>query len=100
MALTKREVVRHTIEDNGVIFEVKTTVIEEDGVKIAESSPHKSTFEPDEDTTKLDGRVKAIADAVWTKDVIEKRKKEVADAIRRATEFDDRRNVGVEVKRG
>jgi hypothetical protein len=71
MALTERVIVRILVEDDGVIFETRTTVIERDGVVVAESGKHRVPHEPGADTTRLSGRVRRCAEAVWTKDTVD-----------------------------
>lgn len=76
MALTKEEIVdRIEIVESGIIQIRTTTVIKEDGVEIARTY-HRSCVEPGDVVQNEASRVQAVAQAVWTKDVIDKYKAE------------------------
>lgn len=76
--ITKRTATKIEIEDDGLLFVQSTTLIEEDGVILATTSPHRRPLEPDFTHTETESRLIKIIGAVWTKEVIEefKRKKE------------------------
>jgi hypothetical protein len=70
MALTEK-----TIIDKVELTEVNTiqvrtaTIIEKDGVEIAKTY-HRHVIAPGEDVTNEDPKVQAIANAIWTAEVI------------------------------
>jgi hypothetical protein len=70
MALTEK-----TIIDKVELTEVNTiqvrtaTIIEKDGVEIAKTY-HRHVIAPGEDVTNEDPKVQAIANAIWTPEVI------------------------------
>lgn len=56
------------IETNSI--QVRTaTIIEKDGVEIAKTY-HRHVINPTDDITNEDAKVQAIANAIWTKEVI------------------------------
>jgi hypothetical protein len=59
-----------TVDINGVLSLREVTLIMEDGVAIS-SSYHRSTLAPGADLADQDARVVAIANAVWTPEVIQ-----------------------------
>ena len=61
------------IENNCI--QIRTaTIIEKDGVEVTRSF-HRHVVTPIEDISNEDAKVKAIANAIWTEDVIEQYKK-------------------------
>jgi len=71
MALAKEVYNELFIDKLGNISVRTSTVILEDGVELAKSY-HRKVLAPGDDVTKeTDDRLKAVATAVWTKDVID-----------------------------
>lgn len=56
------------VQSNSIQVRTATT-IEKDGVEIAKTY-HRHVLNPTDDITKEDSKVQAIANAIWTKDVI------------------------------
>ena len=71
MALTKKTVVDSTnvTEDGHVEVRVRTDILE-DGVRLSHSF-HRHVLSPGDDTTGQDARVIAVANATWTKAVVD-----------------------------
>jgi len=70
MALNKTEVVDKTeVLENGTIQIRTATRIDEDGTVLS-SSFHRHTLSPGADLTDQDPKVVAIANAVWTPEVV------------------------------
>jgi hypothetical protein len=70
MALTEKKIVDkiEVVETNSI--QVRTaTIIEKDGVEIAKTY-HRHVVNPNDDITNEDAKVQAIANAIWTKNVI------------------------------
>jgi hypothetical protein len=70
MALTERTLVDlvELIQSNHI--QVRTaTIIERDGIEITRTL-HRHTLSPGDDITNEDAKVQAIANAVWTEEVI------------------------------
>lgn len=70
MALTERQIVDKVelVQTNHI--QVRTTnIIEKDGVEIAKSF-HRHVLAPGDDVSAQDPKVQAIANAVWTEEVI------------------------------
>ena len=70
MALTEETVVdKIEVLENGIIQVRKATVIKRDGVEINRSF-HRHVLAPADDLTDQDARVSAIANVIWTDEVI------------------------------
>jgi len=70
MAITEKVVIdKIEVMANGVIQVRKANIIERDGVEIAKTY-HRWTLVPGQDTLGEDARVVAVANAVWTEDVV------------------------------
>jgi hypothetical protein len=70
MALTETKTMEQvTVSANGIVGSLEVTRIFRDGVEIA-SSNHRMTYEPNDDLTGVDAKVVAIANTVWTSDVV------------------------------
>lgn len=70
MPLTERIVIdRVEVVENNIIQVRQATVIERDGVEIARTF-HRWTLCPGDDLSNQDAKIVAIANAVWTDDVI------------------------------
>jgi hypothetical protein len=70
MALTEKTIIDKVelVENNSI--QVRTaTIIERDGTEISRSF-HRHTVSPGDDVTNEDPKVQAIANAVWTEEVI------------------------------
>lgn len=70
MALTERVIIDkiELIENNSI--QVRTaTIIERDGIELTRSY-HRHVVCPNDDITNEDTRVQAIANAIWTEEVI------------------------------
>lgn len=78
MAITKEQFVdKIEIVENGTIQVREAIRILEDG-NVLSSSFHRSSFVPGSDVSDQDARVKAVAKAVWTKDVIKAYEAQIA----------------------
>lgn len=70
MALTKEIAVDQiTITENGIILVRETTTIKEDGVELSKKY-HRTSLTPGQDLTGQPANVVAIANTVWTAEVI------------------------------
>ena len=70
MALIERQIIDLIqIEQNNSILIRTATIIEKDGIEIAKTY-HRHVVAPGEDVTNEDTRVQAIANAIWTDEVI------------------------------
>jgi hypothetical protein len=70
MALTERtKVDQIEIVENGTIQIRTATIIERDGIEISRTF-HRHMKTPGEDVSTEDSRVQAIANAIWTEEVI------------------------------
>ena len=70
MALTKEQAVDLIeIVENGIIQVREVVRILEDGVELS-ASYHRSSFAPNDDITNANSKVQAIAQAVWTSEVV------------------------------
>ena len=70
MAITKTTVVDQiTVTENGVVFYREATRIIEDGNELTKTY-HRSTLTPGQDLTGQPANVVAIANTVWTPEVI------------------------------
>ena len=70
MALIERQIIDLIqIEQNNSILIRTATIIEKDGVEIARTY-HRHVKHPGEDITNEDPKVQAIANAIWTEEVI------------------------------
>ena len=69
MAITKRLEYREEILPNQTIQIRTTTVVEEDGVELARNH-HRHVVHPGDDVTGEVAEVQAIANALWTDEVI------------------------------
>jgi hypothetical protein len=70
MALTEKTIIDkiELVENNSI--QVRTaTIIEKDGVEIAKTY-HRHVVNPADDISNEDKRVQAIANTIWTKEVI------------------------------
>jgi hypothetical protein len=71
MALTEKKIVdKMEILENGKIQVREATIIEKDGVEIHRSF-HRHIIYPGQDLTGQDPKVVAVANAVWTQEVID-----------------------------
>ena len=71
MAITERQVLgKIEVLEGGQIQLRQDTVIERDGVEVSRLY-HRVVLEPTLDTTTLTGRLKDVADVVWTTEVVE-----------------------------
>jgi len=69
MSITKRTELKEEILPNKTIQVRTTTVVEEDGTEIARSY-HRHVLHPGDDVTGEAQEVQAIANALWTTEVI------------------------------
>lgn len=70
MAITKEVVIDQiTVTENGVILYREATKIIEDGVELTKTY-HRNTLTPGQDLTDHPANVVAIANTVWTEEVI------------------------------
>ena len=69
MAITKRTELKEEILPNKTIQIRTTTIVEEDGTELARSY-HRHVVHPGDDVTGETQEVQAIANALWTTDVI------------------------------
>ena len=70
MAITKQTVVDQiTVTENGIILYREATKIIEDGVELTKTY-HRSSLTPGQDLTGQPAQVAAIANTVWTPEVI------------------------------
>jgi hypothetical protein len=70
MALTKETVVDQiTVNENGTVLYREVTRIMEDGKQISQTY-HRTSLTPETDLTGVPANVVAIANTVWTADVI------------------------------
>jgi hypothetical protein len=70
MSLTKQNVIDQiTIQENGIILYREATKIMEDGVELTKTY-HRSSLTPGQDLTGQPANVVAIANTVWTPEVI------------------------------
>ena len=65
-----------TIAEGGVIYCREATRIMEDGVQISQTY-HRTSFAPTLDLNDLPDNVKAIADVVWTLEIVEAYKTQI-----------------------
>ena len=71
MSITKEIIVDQiTVVEFGIVLFREATRIMEDGVQISQTY-HRSSLVPGQDLTGVPDNVKAIADVVWTLEVIE-----------------------------
>jgi hypothetical protein len=70
MALTEKTIIDkiEVIETNSIQVRI-ATIIEKDGVEIAKTY-HRHVVCPGDDITNEDAKVQAIANAVWTEEVV------------------------------
>jgi hypothetical protein len=81
MAISKKIVFDQvTVEANGIILYREATQILEDGVVLAESF-HRTSLQPGDDLTGHPERVVAIANVVWTSEVVAAYKAQMAAAM-------------------
>jgi hypothetical protein len=81
MALIEKKIVDsiELVETNHI--QVRTsTIIEKDGVEIARTF-HRHVLSPGDDITNEDARVQAIANAIWTEEVINNYKTLIVNSI-------------------
>lgn len=69
MAITKRTELKEEILPNKTIQIRTTTIVEEDGAELARSY-HRHVVHPGDDVTGETQEVQAIANALWTTEVI------------------------------
>ena len=69
MAITKRTELKEEILPNKTIQVRTTTIVEEDGTELARSY-HRHVVHPGDDVTGETQEVQAIANALWTTEVI------------------------------
>tara|TARA_R100000479_G_scaffold64701_1_gene30790 strand:- start:64 stop:309 length:246 start_codon:yes stop_codon:yes gene_type:complete len=69
MAITKRTELKEEILPNKTIQIRTTTIVEEDGTELARSY-HRHVVHPGDDVTGETQEVQAIANALWTTEVI------------------------------
>ena len=70
MSITKETVVDQiTVTENGIVLYREATRIMEDGVQLTQTY-HRSSLTPGQDLTGVPDRVKAVAEADWTPEVI------------------------------
>lgn len=70
MALTERSTVdKIEVLENGIIQVRQANIVERDGVEIAKTY-HRWTLTPGQDLTGQEQRVVAVANAVWTAEVV------------------------------
>lgn len=75
MALIEKQVIdKIEVIENGTIQIRTATIIEKDGQEISKTF-HRHVVHPIDDITKEDARVQAIANAVWTNEVVNQYKK-------------------------
>jgi hypothetical protein len=79
MAITKRLEYKEEILPNQVIQVRTTTVVEEDGVELARNH-HRHVVVPGDDVTGEVAEVQAIANALWTDEVISAYQASVTEA--------------------
>jgi hypothetical protein len=71
MALEKKTVIGLTeVAENGCIGVRTDTIVTDDGVEISRE-PHRKVLAPGDDVSGEDARVQAVANAVWTTEVVE-----------------------------
>jgi len=81
MALIEKKIIDkiEVIENNSI--QVRTaTIIEKDGIEIAKTY-HRHVVAPIDNITNEDSRVKAIANAIWTEEVIAKYKQDLEKIV-------------------
>jgi len=59
------------VSDNGCIRVQTVEIVLENGTEIARTSPHSKSLCPGQDISQESPRVQAVADAVWTQEVID-----------------------------
>ena len=79
MAITKRLEYKEEILPNQIIQIRTTTVVEEDGVELGRKH-HRHVLVPGQDVSGEVAEVQAIANALWTADVIAAYQASVAEA--------------------
>ena len=80
MALTEKTIIDLIeILETNVIQIREATIIERDGVEISRTF-HRSTATPGDDTNNLSGKVKDIAEVLWTPEVINEYKEKYLDS--------------------
>jgi hypothetical protein len=81
MSISKKTVVNQvTVEENGIILYREATLLIEDGAVLAESF-YRTSLQPGDDLTGHPERVVAIAETVWTPEVVAAYKAQVAAAM-------------------
>ena len=80
MSLTKTI----TIDSINVVGELKTILVRKvtkvmDGETLIAKSNHRSSYQPDTDVSTLPSEVQAIANAVWTNEVIAAYNEQIAE---------------------
>ena len=84
MALIERQIIDLIqIEENNSILIRTATIIEKDGVEIAKTY-HRHIVTPTDSIENEDSRVQAIANAIWTNEVIAKYKQDLKSRLDKA----------------
>jgi hypothetical protein len=79
MALTEKNIIdKIEVTENNSIQVRNATIIEKNGVEIAKTY-HRHVILPGDDIINEDLKVQAIANAIWTPEVIEEYKKMIID---------------------
>jgi hypothetical protein len=79
MALTEKTIIdKIEIIENNCIQIRTATIIEKDGIELNRSF-HRHVVTPIEDISNEDAKVKAIANAIWTDEIISAYKEKVSD---------------------
>ena len=71
MAFTEDTTITGTWFTDGQIHVKRTTHILENGIRIAERSPHRHVLAPGDDTAQEDAQVRAVASVLWTPAVVQ-----------------------------
>jgi len=86
MALTEiTKVDQVEVLDNNVIQVRTATIIEKDGIEISKTF-NRHVLEPGADITNEDLKVKSIANAIWTNEIIEQYQLGLSDSISKTIE--------------
>ena len=80
MTITKKIAQKITVEDNGILQVKDYVIIEEDGVEISRAAPHAKVIDVEDDVTAESDRIKSLASTVWTQEIKDARKAEIAAA--------------------
>ena len=89
MAIEKQTVTDQiTVEENGIILYREATRIIEDGTVLTQTY-HRSSVTPGQDLTGKAEKVVAIAETVWTPEVVAAYKAQMAEAVSDAESVDE-----------